>query len=194
MNKKQRKLIIISGPSGAGKNETIKQLLKRDKHLQTVVTCTSRARRPFEQDGKDYYFLSQNQFEHKIKTGELLEYQKNHGFYYGTPKFAIEHIWEKNKIPIMQIDVRGGLNIKKIFKKDDVLLIFLTPGSVNNLKTMIYQRKHSMPEAEFKTRMKTAQREFKQANEYDFQIKNKYGQLDNTILKIKQVIDNFLKK
>ena len=174
MNKRS-KLIIISGPSGVGKTAVAKELLKKRDNLEKVVTCTSRGARPQEVSGRDYYFISAKEFEHKIKKNDFLEYAQVHGDYYGTPKEEVDGILHVGKSPILVIDVQGALQIKERLDKDDCIFIFLLPESKEQLKKRIAKRNQVMPAAELETRMKTAEKEFKHADDYDYQVVNKEG-------------------
>ena len=121
------KLIIFSAPSGAGKTTIVRFLLEKNLNLEFSVSATSREPRPNETNGKDYYFLSEEEFEKKIKTEEFLEWQEVYnGVYYGSLKSEVERIRNLGKNVIFDVDVVGGLNIKK-FYGDEALAIFVQP-------------------------------------------------------------------
>ena len=117
--KKQGLLIVISGPSGCGKDSIIKELLKIRKNIWVSISCTSREARGNEKDGIDYYFLSKSKFENEIKKDEFLEYAEYSGNYYGTPKKYIKEHLEKGEDVILIIEIQGALQIKE--KLDEFL-------------------------------------------------------------------------
>ena len=133
--------MVISAPSGGGKTVVRSGLLKLDKRFAFSVTCTTRQRRPGEVDGKDYYFVTVEQFRKMLKDGLLLEWARVHGYYYGTPVKSVVEVLEKGRIPVMTIDVKGARSVKKIFP--ETVTVFLLPP---DLKTLV-QRLKSRGEA-----------------------------------------------
>src|ERR1035441_8253827 len=108
-----KKIIVITAPSGAGKSSIVKKLLKQDHDLSFSVSCTTREKRLGEEDGKDYYFITVDEFKRKIQNNEFAEYQEVcPGKFYGTLKNEIERIWSLRKVAIFDIDVKGALNLK----------------------------------------------------------------------------------
>ena len=121
------KLFIFSAPSGAGKTSIVKALLERMPQLEFSVSATSRPRRKGETNGRDYYFLSLEMFRKKIKNNEFLEWEEVYqGSYYGTLRSEIQRIWDKGHHVVFDVDVAGGINIKKQFDKK-ALSIFVMP-------------------------------------------------------------------
>ena len=115
-----KKVIIFSAPSGAGKSTIVGHLLKKYPFLEFSVSATSRKPRGAEVDGKDYYFFSTEQFERKIADGEFVEYEEVYaGSYYGTLISEVKRIWDKGNIIIFDIDVKGGVNLKKLYGKEN---------------------------------------------------------------------------
>jgi len=134
------KLVIFSAPSGAGKTTIVKHLLTCNFGLEFSVSATSRTRRDIETDGKDYYFLSAEEFQNKIDAGEFLEWEEVYtGTRYGTLKAEVERICNKGKHVIFDVDVVGGLNIKKHFG-DEALAVFVKPPSIEVLRNRLIGR------------------------------------------------------
>ncbi|MFD2724919.1 guanylate kinase [Hyunsoonleella rubra] len=153
-NKTQGKLIVFSAPSGSGKTTIVRHLLNiEDLNLEFSISATSRKKRGNEEDGKDYYFLSAKEFKNKIKSGEFLEWEEVYrDNFYGTLKTEVERIWAKGKNVIFDIDVSGGLRIKRKFP-DETLAIFVKPPSIDELKIRLKKRK---TESEDKINMRVA--------------------------------------
>jgi guanylate kinase len=142
----KNKVLIISAPSGAGKSTLVNHLLKSGLPLAFSVSATSRKPRAQEVNGREYYFIRTAEFKRKIKAGEFIEWQEvyqNH--YYGTLKKEIERITNEGMIPLFDIDVQGGINLKKIFG-DSALAIFIMPPSVEELRARLIKRGTETPE------------------------------------------------
>ena len=153
-NKKKGKLIVFSAPSGSGKTTIVRHLLGIEKlNLEFSISATSRDKRGEEIDGKDYYFLSAKAFKNKIKSDEFLEWEEVYrDNFYGTLKTEVERIWAKGKNVIFDIDVSGGLRIKRKFP-DETLALFVKPPSIDELKIRLKKRK---TESEDKINMRVA--------------------------------------
>ncbi|KAF0201071.1 MAG: guanylate [Bacteroidetes bacterium] len=141
MNRNSKgKLIIVSAPSGAGKTTLVKHLLNSSLNLGFSVSATSRPKRTGETDGKDYFFLTTEDFREKIKNGDLLEWEEVYeGSYYGTLKTEVEKLLFAGKNVIFDVDVVGGLNIKKIYGKR-ALSVFISPPSIEVLELRLTNR------------------------------------------------------
>jgi guanylate kinase len=142
----KNKVLIISAPSGAGKSTLVNHLLKSGLPLAFSVSATSRKPRAQEVNGREYYFIRTAEFKRKIKAGEFIEWQEvyqNH--YYGTLKKEIERITNEGMIPLFDVDVLGGINLKKIFG-DSALAIFIMPPSVEELRARLIKRGTETPE------------------------------------------------
>jgi guanylate kinase len=136
----QGKLIIFSAPSGAGKTTIVRHLLEQDLNLEFSISATSRARRHTETDGKDYYFLSEEEFKAKIANDEFLEWEEVYnGTLYGTLKSEVERICKMGKNVIFDVDVVGGCNIKKYYGPQ-ALAVFVQPPSVAELRNRLVSR------------------------------------------------------
>lgn len=140
-NKKQGKLIVFSAPSGSGKTTIVRHLLKQQElNLEFSISATSREARGNEEHGKDYYYLSLKEFKNKIKNDEFLEWEEVYrDNFYGTLKTEIERIWTKGKHVIFDIDVSGGLRIKRKFP-EQTLAIFVKPPDLNELVRRLKDR------------------------------------------------------
>ncbi|MEI6174487.1 MAG: guanylate kinase [Bacteroidota bacterium] len=136
----QGKAIIVSAPSGAGKTTIVKHLVKVISRLEFSVSACSRSKREGETDGRDYYFISGDDFKARIGGDEFVEWQEVYpGSYYGTLKSEMERIWLQGKTPIFDVDVLGGLNLKKYFGSQG-LAIFIQPPSVEELENRLRKR------------------------------------------------------
>lgn len=153
-NKNKGKLIVFSAPSGSGKTTIVRHLLGIEKlNLEFSISATSRDKRGEEIDGKDYYFLSAKEFKNKIKNDEFLEWEEVYrDNFYGTLKIEVERIWAQGKNVIFDIDVSGGLRIKRKFP-DETLALFVKPPSIDELKIRLKKRK---TESEDKINMRVA--------------------------------------
>lgn len=153
-DQKKGKLIVFSAPSGSGKTTIVRHLLGlEDLNLEFSISATSREKRGTEEHGKDYYFLSAKEFKSKIKNDEFLEWEEVYrDNFYGTLKTEVERIWAQGKNVIFDIDVSGGLRIKRKFP-EETLAIFVKPPSVDELKIRLKKRK---TESEDKINMRVA--------------------------------------
>ena len=134
------KLIVFSAPSGAGKTTIVHHLLNQNLGLEFSISACSRSKRKNEINGKDYYFLSTEEFKHKISNNEFVEWEEvYHDNFYGTLKAELERIWNNGHHVIFDVDVIGGLNIKNSYPKE-TLAIFVQPPSVEELRSRLYKR------------------------------------------------------
>ncbi len=137
---KEGKLIIFSAPSGAGKTTIVRHLLKKFPALEFSISATTRERRGDEVDQKDYYFISKEEFLHQIAKKQFVEFEEVYsGTFYGTLRKEIERIWSKGKTVIFDIDVEGGLHLKRKYE-DQALAIFVQPPSLEVLKQRLTSR------------------------------------------------------
>jgi len=161
-------LYIISAPAGGGKTTIVSLLLNEIPNLTRAITCTTRKPRKGEINGKDYIFLSKEEFENQIKEGRFLEYALIHGNYYGTPKEEVEKLLNNGKDVILVIDVQGMKQIKNKIKP--MTTIFIIPPSIDELINRM--RKRGDIEEEINKRLETAKRELKQWKDYDYIVIN----------------------
>lgn len=137
----QNKLIIIAAPSGAGKTSVTRYLLKKmAEQLAFSVSCATRLPRNYETDKVDYYFITAEDFKSKIEKQEFVEWEMVYeGKYYGTLKSELERIWKENKVPILDIDVKGAIHVQQQYKKN-TLSIFIEPPSIDELEKRLESR------------------------------------------------------
>ena len=165
------KLIIFSAPSGAGKTTIVRHLLEKNLNLEFSISATSRGKRHTETDGKDYYFLSAEEFKYKIDNNEFLEWEEVYtGTFYGTLKSEIERIRKKGKNVIFDLDVIGGCNIKK-FYGNEALAVFVQPPSIEELRNRLIYRSTDTQEV-IEKRIAKAEYELTFANQFDYIIVN----------------------
>ena len=132
--------IIISAPSGSGKTTICKYLQKLDSSINFSVSCTTRQKRANEVEGKDYFFITNEEFEKKINDAKFIEWEQIHGnFYYGTLKSTLEDAINKNRIILLELDVKGAMSVKKLYPTKS-LSIFIEPPSVEDLKIRLQKR------------------------------------------------------
>jgi len=167
----ERKAIIISAPSGAGKSTIASHLLASGLNLEFSVSATTRQPRGNEKNGKDYYFLTTEEFREKIKNGEFVEWEEVYeGQFYGTLKSELERIWNKGKNVLFDVDVKGGISLKNIFGPH-ALSVFIMPPSVEELEKRLIKRGTDSPE-KIKIRVEKAKIEMKYADFFDVIIIN----------------------
>ena len=176
-------LIVISGPSGAGKGTICKALLEKDKNIYLSVSATTRAPRIGEVEGVNYYFFTKEVFESKVKENGFLEYANVHGNFYGTPKVNVEKMLEEGKDVILEIDIQGALQVKENFKEG--VFIFILPPSMEELKQRIIKR-GSETEESLMTRFKNAYKEINYVSKYNYAVVN--DTLDIAVSKVESII------
>jgi len=162
-------LFVVAAPSGAGKSSLVKALMELDARVQPSVSHTTRAPRGQEKHGREYFFVSQPEFDAMILGSAFVEWANVHGFRYGTSKKAIEERIAQGADVILEIDFQGALQIKKAFA--NAVLIFILPPSWEELRSRLERRGEDSPEA-IELRLKNAELEVAQAHEFDFVIIN----------------------
>lgn len=185
-NTTQPLLIVISGPSGVGKDTVLQRMKDRRLPFHFVVTATTRPPRPNEVNGVDYIFVSKDDFAEMINQGELLEYAIVYNDYKGIPKQQVRQALESGKDVIMRIDVQGAATIRALCP--EALLLFLTASSEEELIKRLQTRKTETPEG-LKLRIATARHELKRIDEFDYMVVNQEYQLDETVDIIVAIID-----
>jgi len=188
---KQGKLIIFSAPSGAGKTTIVKHLLTKFPSLSFSISATTRESRGDEKNEKDYYFISKEDFLHKIAHQEFVEFEEVYsGTFYGTLRSEIQRIWDNDQHVIFDIDVEGGLRLKRKYE-DDALAIFVQPPSLEILKERLTGRGTDSPE-KLQERFVKAEKELAYADKFDVILKN--FDLETACLEAEKLVGDFLKK
>ena len=184
------KLIVFSAPSGSGKTTIVRHLLGiEDLNLEFSISATSREKRGEEVNGKDYYFLSAKEFKTKIKNGEFLEWEEVYrDNFYGTLKSEVERIWAKGKHVIFDIDVSGGLRIKRKFP-EETLAVFVKPPSIDELKIRLKKRK-TESEDKINMRISKASAELATAPLFDVIIEN--NNLEKALIEAETLVRTFI--
>lgn len=186
---KQGKLIIFSAPSGAGKTTIVKHLLKKFPNLSFSISATTRDKRGDEVDEKDYYFISKESFLHKVAHQEFVEFEEVYnGTFYGTLRSEIQRIWNDGKHVIFDIDVEGGLRLKRKYEQD-ALAIFVQPPSLEVLKARLSGRGTDSAE-KLQERFIKAEKELEYADRFDIILKN--HDLDTACAEAETLIGNFI--
>jgi len=186
----QGKLIVFSAPSGSGKTTIVRYLLKqKELNLEFSISATSRERRGTEENGKDYYFLSFEDFKKKIKNDEFLEWEEVYrDNFYGTLKSEVERIWAMGKHVIFDIDVSGGLRIKRKYPQQ-TLAVFVKPPSIDELKIRLKKRETESPD-KINMRIAKASAELATAPLFDAVVVN--DDLDKALAESYTLVSNFL--
>ncbi len=185
------KLIIFSAPSGAGKTTIVHHLLKTFPNLSFSISATTREQRGDEVHGKDYYFISKESFLHKIAQKEFVEFEEVYtGTFYGTLRSEIERIWDQGKHVIFDIDVEGGLHLKRKYGPQ-ALAIFVQPPSLEVLIERLTGRGTDLPE-KLAERIKKADKELKYADKFDVILKN--FELETACKEAEKLVSDFLSK
>ncbi len=167
--KRRGKLFIISAPSGCGKTTLEKLLINKRIKLTLSISMTTRLPRNGEKEGRDYFFVTERKFKDIISKNGFLEWTKNFGFYYGTPKKFVVGRINKGEDVLLSIDVKGAINVKKIFK--DAILIFILPPSIEILSKRLVRRMTDSRQ-DIKRRLSIAKKEISYLNRYDYKVVN----------------------
>lgn len=187
----QGKLIIFSAPSGAGKTTIVKHLLKKFPSLSFSISATTRESRGDEMHEKDYYFISKEAFLHKVAHQEFVEFEEVYnGTFYGTLRSEIQRIWNEGKHVIFDIDVEGGLRLKRKYE-ENALAIFVQPPSLEVLKERLTGR-GTDSESKLRERFVKAEKELEYADKFDVVLKN--YDLDTACAEAEKLISDFINK
>jgi guanylate kinase len=191
MDSGNHKVIIISSPSGGGKTTIMHRLMEHLPELEFSISACSRLPRQGEIDGKDYYFLTEDDFKKRIAEDAFLEYEEVYvGKFYGTLKSEVQRIWDEGHYVIFDVDVVGGCNLKDIFK-NQALSIFIMPPNIEVLRERLLLRKTETPEA-IDVRVSRAEFELSFSNRYDEVILN--DSVEKAVEETRKVVMDFLKK
>ena len=178
-------LVVVSGPSGVGKDVTIQGLKEQGYPFHFVVTATSRPKREGEIEGRDYLFVSEEEFERMIEQGELLEHALVYGQYKGIPKAHVRKALSSGLDVIMRVDVQGAATVRRLVP--NAVFVFLTPGSEEELVNRLKLRSSDSPD-HLRQRLETVRQEMEQIDQFDYVLVNREGQLDKTVAQLRAVI------
>lgn len=191
MDPLNKKIIIITAPSGAGKTSITKYLLKTlPGQLSFSVSAATRKPRNYEQEGKDYYFISTDEFRKKIQNEEFAEWEMVYeGKYYGTLKSELQRIWKNNRFPLLDIDVKGAIHVQQQYK-DHCLSIFIQPPSIDELKKRLQSRGTESAES-LQARLNKSAYELSFHDQFDYIIIN--DNLDKACREAETIVTDFIK-
>ncbi len=178
-------MVVISGPSGVGKDSVVRRMEELGHPFHFVVTATSRPRREYEVEGRDYHFLTVEQFEQMIYGGELLEHAVVYGQYKGIPKAHVREALDSGKDVIMRLDVQGASTVRRLVP--DAVLIFLVAASEEELARRLQDR-HTDDAEQIRKRMETVREEMKRVEEFDYVVVNADCALDDAVSKIVAIV------
>jgi guanylate kinase len=187
INMHQNKLFIITGTSAVGKTTVASGVLKKAKNLFRSPTFTTREKRGQERDGRDYHFISQEEFKKKIRKSDFLEWANNYGNLYGTDKKEITKLLKQDKNVLVVIDIKGALNIKKKWPK--AVTIFILPESFDQLKKRFLKR-HDTSKCDIQKRLNIAKWELSKAPKCDYWIINQENKVDLAVKEVLKIIKN----
>ena len=174
-------LVVISGPSGVGKDAVLAKLREEHPELYFAVTATTRTKRPGEVEGVDYFFITQPRFQQLLADGEFLEHAEVYGRYYGVPKEPLREALSDGRDAIVKVDVQGAATIRRLVP--DAFLIFIAPPSLEELERRLTTRKTETPE-QMVLRIQTARSEMNEASKFDEVIVNETDALDQCVADI----------
>ena len=186
---KRGKIIAVSSPSGGGKTSIVKKILKDYPEIIFSVSVTTRPKRPNEVNGGEYFFVSEEEFERKIKDEEFIEWERFYDYYYGTLKSFVEDNIKKGKSVLFEIDVKGALSLKKIYPES--FLIFIDPPSFEELVKRLKNRKTESAE-DLQKRIDRAKMELSHKQDFDYIFVN--DELQKVYIRVKSLIKEIIKK
>ena len=179
-------LLVISGPSGSGKGEIVKRILERRNDVALSVSATTRAPRTGETNGISYHFMTKERFREKLDAGDFLEYNEYNGNFYGTPKSEVEKQLSAGMNLILEIDVHGAKNVKRVFP--EAILVMVAPPDFRTLETRLRGRGDDVPEEVIRKRLDTARSELEQIPFYDHLVVNRQGMLEDAVSDVISII------
>lgn len=182
------KVIVIVAPSGAGKTTIAQRLLNEYPKIQFSVSATTRKPRKGEKDGEDYYFLTDQEFDQKIKNEEFLEWEHYSGNRYGTLRSEVDKLVESGYFPLLDVEVKGALNVQRLYNSG-AISIFIEPPSLKELKNRLSKR-GSETESSLQQRMKRAEMEIRYADRFDYSVVN--DDLEEAYTEVKNIIEPFI--
>jgi guanylate kinase len=179
-------LVVLTGPSGVGKDVTLQRMRELGVPFHYVVTVTTREKRPGEEDGLHYYFISKEEFRQMIERGELLEHAEVYGNFYGIPRKQVVDALRRGEDVIMKPDVQGAKTMRE--KEPDAVFIFLAPPSMKELAIRLYHRKTEDHDV-LARRLAVAKKEMEELPEFDYVVVNHHKRLDETVAAIRAIIE-----
>jgi len=182
-------LFIVSAPSGTGKTTIVKRILKEFPRIVFSVSATTRNKRENEKEGTDYFFLTEDEFRHKIEQNEFAEWEKFYDYYYGTFRRYIDDNLKKGNSVLLEIDVKGALRIKEIYP--DAVLIFIVPPSFDELVNRLKNRQ-TEDEIDFQKRIERAELELRLKEKFDYFIEN--IEIEQAVKDIKTLLEDLIKE
>jgi guanylate kinase len=188
MDETRGKFIVIVGPSASGKTDLVDALVKKIPHATRLVTTTTRPQRPHEKHAEHYFFISRDEFEQGIAAGDFFEYADVYGNYYGSSQKNLDDTRAKFEYVFAIIDVQGARTLKN--KVPDAFVIFLHPGSLDDLKRRIKKVRADISPEELQKRLDTAEKEIALAPTFDATIDNIEGHFDQTVHKVELLLKN----
>jgi len=178
-------LIILSGPSGAGKDAVLARMKESDYPVKFIITLSTRARRASEKNDVDYHFVSDKKFKEMINNNELLEWANVYGNLYGVPREPVTRALDQGQDVIIKVDIQGAASIKKILPQ--AITIFVMPPSMEELEIRLKERRTESSD-ELSLRIEAAEEEMKQLPRFDHTVVNKWGEIDLAVAEIKAII------
>jgi guanylate kinase len=178
-------LVVLSGPSGVGKDAVLNRMKESDYQLHFITTVTTRTQRPNERDNIDYHFISPAEYQQMIASDQLLESANVYGNWYGVPREAVKQALDSGQDVIVKVDVRGAASIKKLLPQ--AVVIFLTPPAMEDLHTRLKGRRTESPE-DLTLRLETAKQEMKRLPLFDYVVVNRWDKVDETVSAVKTII------
>jgi len=179
-------LVVLSGPSGAGKDAVLDEMARRGLRFHRVVTCTTRSPRDGERDGVDYFFVSDSDFDHLVETGGLLEHAVVYGHRSGVPRQQVVDKLREGLDVYVRADVQGAASIRKLVPA--AVLVFIAPSSLDEIEQRIRAR-GADDEATVQRRLATARDEMARRREFDYVLENEPGRLDATVDRLVEIVD-----
>jgi guanylate kinase len=183
------RLFVVSAPSGSGKTTIAHEILRRNPSFRFSVSATTRPRRPGETDGKDYYFLTKEEFRRRVDAGEFVEWEEIYGEYYGTLRSEIDRARDIGESMLFDIDVKGALSIKKQYP--EAVLIFIRPPSVDVLVERLRKR-HTEDEETLERRLARVPMEMEEGKAFDVEVVN--DNLSRAVEDVQSIVENTMKK